>query len=193
MTNEAGRASRRPRRAAGVRIRRAGPADAACVARIGIDTYREHFADFWTPSGLEAFLARQFDPAQLARELAADAVRYELMVDGDAVVGYAKAIFDQPVPLHAGERGMELQKIYFRAGLTGRGWGTALVEHLAGLARKAREPCIWLQVLEANPGAARFYQRLGFACIGRFAFAGDRGPAQMLVMRRELRGGNGPG
>ena len=169
-----------------MRIVRAGARDAECVARIGVETYRDHFSDFWTPAGLEAYLARQFDVAKLAGELAGDAIRYELAYDGDRVVGFAKAIHDQPVPLDAAARGLELQKIYFRRGETGRGRGAALLGHVVAIAREAREPRVWLQVLGDNAGAARFYARTGFAHAGTFMFASDRGETPMHVMVRAL-------
>lgn len=170
-----------------MRIVRAGTRDAERVARIGIETYRDHFADFWTPAGLEAWLARQFDPAKLAAELAGDAIRYELAYDGDRLVGYAKTIRDQPVPLDPAARGLELQKIYFRRGETGRGRGVALLEHVVALARELREPRVWLQVLGENAAAARFYARNGFVHTGTFLFPGDRGDAPMHVMVRALQ------
>ena len=90
------------------------------------------------------------------------------------------------VPLDPAARGLELQKIYFRRGDTGRGHGAALVGHVVGIARAAREPCVWLDVLESNAAAARFYARMGFVDAGGFAFATDRGETTMRVMRRAL-------
>ena len=167
-------------------MRRAGPLDAELVAALGAATYREHFADFWTPAGLERFLARQFDPATLAAELAGDDVRYELAEAGGTPIGYAKTLRARDVPTRTATRGRELQKIYFRADATGAGPGGVLLEHVVAVARADGEPRVWLQVLEANEGAARFYVRHGFAEIGRFDFAADRGPAGMRVMVREL-------
>ncbi|HVF34504.1 MAG TPA: GNAT family N-acetyltransferase [Candidatus Saccharimonadia bacterium] len=167
-------------------IRRARPADVDALVAIGVGTYREHFADLWTPAGLEAFLARQFDAATLGAELEGDAVRYDFVFVGDELAGFSKVIRDQPVPLRDGERGLELQKIYFRRDATRRGFGAALIEHLLDVAAAAREPAIWLHVLKDNTGASRFYRRLGFADLGERELPVDRGTATMCVMRRAL-------
>ncbi len=169
-----------------VRISRAAPGEIDRVAWIGVESYRDHFTDFWTPAGLEAFLARQFDRARLAEELAGDAVRYDLVHLDDALVGFSKAIRDQPVPLGDGARGFELQKIYFRRTDTGHGLGAQLLAHVIGAARLAGEPCVWLNVLKDNARAGRFYAREGFVVAGEFAYASDRGATTMCVMRRPL-------
>ena len=167
-------------------IRRARGGDVDALIGVAIASYREHFADFWTPAGLEGFLARQFDRERLLRELAGESVRYDLVAHAGALVGYSKVLFGQPVPLQQDRRGLELQKIYFRRAATGHGHGGALLARLVEVARDAGEPCIWLNVLATNPHAARFYERHGYARTGSSAFSSDKGTTDMLVMQRTL-------
>ncbi len=170
-----------------VAVRAAGPADLALLAELGERTYREHFSALWSAAGIDAFVARHFAPAELARELGGDEVRYLLAFDGDAAVGFAKAIRDQPVPTRPEQRGLELQKIYFTRAAVGRGHGAATLDRVLTLARSLGEPCVWLDVLKSNQGATRFYERHGFARIGELPFASDLGvDIGMWVLLRSL-------
>lgn len=82
-------------------------------------------------------------------------VSYLLADDGQALVGYAKTIANRlpSVPPH--ERGMVLQKIYFRREATGRGYGAVAREHVIA---RAHRPSLRLDVLQSYVAARRFYE-----------------------------------
>src|SRR5262249_44515534 len=142
----------------------------------------------WSPAGLADFLGRHFALDKLTRELRGNDVRYALAFEdgGERAIGFAKVIRDQPLPVADRGRGLELEKIYFRAGTVGRGHGAALLEWVVALATALDEPCVWLDVLRSNTGAARFYERHGFARVGELPFASDVADIGLLVMARPL-------
>lgn len=176
----------RPTGSGELEIRRATVDDVDALARLGVDTYREHFADIWSASARERWLAEQFAPARLAEELSGEAYRYDLAsVDGGAV-GYAKTLRASvpPVPASA-VRGFELQKIYFLRNATGRGYGTALIERLCDVGRALGEPHAWLKVLKSNTAAERLYRRLGFEVVGDIPLVTDLREIGMWVLKRD--------
>ena len=95
-----------------IELRAARVEDVTLVARVGVESYRDHYADLWSPAGLDGWLAEQFGAERLARELAdGSGVAYTLAIDdGGRAVGFAKTAHAQPVPGRAELRGRELQK-----------------------------------------------------------------------------------
>ncbi|MBX3472512.1 MAG: GNAT family N-acetyltransferase [Planctomycetes bacterium] len=67
-------------------------------------------------------------------------------------------------PLTGGPDGTcELRKMYFEAGLRGRGLGRALLERVLDAARAAGHTRCYLETLEAMDRARLLYERSGFA------------------------------
>lgn len=167
------------------RIRPALIDDLREVQAIGRDTYLEHFAHCWSKAGLQAFLQRDFSDEALQISLASPQHAWFLMEDGDAgTVGYAKLNWSRIEPA-TGVTGAELQKIYFRANATGRGYGKRLLAHVLAAARAQGEPVLWLNVLKSNADARRFYAVHGFGTIGELPFRTDLGEdIGMWVMAR---------
>ena len=55
-----------------------------------------------------------------------------------------------------------LHKLYFLPQATGKGYGEGVIQEVTRRARKHGERFLWLEVLDANPQARRFYERQGF-------------------------------
>jgi ribosomal protein S18 acetylase RimI-like enzyme len=170
-----------------VHIRRAAVDDLATVQAIGRDTYLEHFAHYWSPAGLDAFLLRDFSDDALRLSLASPRHAWFLMEADDAgAVGFAKLNWASVEPV-SDETGAELQKIYFRANAVGRGFGGILLEHVLRAATANGEPSLWLNVLKTNTSALRFYRAHGFDTIGERPFRSDMGEdIGMWVLSRRL-------
>jgi ribosomal protein S18 acetylase RimI-like enzyme len=147
-------------------IRPAAPDDVPLLADIGARTYLDHYRDFWSPEGLERYLAQHFAHDVLRALLADPTVCYDLAFAGDVPVCFTKVNRDRVVPDGSGRRGSELQKIYFTAAATGRGYGGELIGHVCARAAREGEPLVWLNVLEANTPGVRFYERMGFRRAG---------------------------
>jgi GNAT superfamily N-acetyltransferase len=167
-------------------VRVAAAADLERVVAIGRDTYPEHFSSMWSPAGLRDFLEREFNRESVARDLASPNVRYLLSESGGEVSGFAKLRFPKPLSIDAAQVGVELQKIYLRKLAVGQGIGAMLLEACARLAVELGFGLIWLDVLERNAGAARFYLRHGFTQVAKEQFSTDLGQEPMLLMVRRL-------
>jgi len=166
-------------------IRRASKDEVALLAKLGPESYRDHYAHLWGADALSRWLDDQFDPVRLAGELGSDEVSYQLLFEGERAVGFAKSVRDQQVPGHPELLGRELQKIYFLRDAAGRGLGAHLLDVVIADVRAGDEPLIWLDVIKPNEGGQRFYQRHGFERVGELPWATDRGEfGKWLMVRR---------
>jgi ribosomal protein S18 acetylase RimI-like enzyme len=173
--------------AAGIRIRQAQIEDLSDVQAIACGTYIEHFAHVWSGAGLQSFLQREFSDEALRASLSSPAHAWFLLeASDDGVVGYAKVNWSRMEPVTR-RSGAELQKIYFSANATGRGFGTALLTHVVAAASREGEPMLWLNVLRNNADARRFYAAHGFETAGQMPFRTDLGEEiGMWAMIRRL-------
>ena len=76
-----------------------------------------------------------------------------------AVAGFA--LFFHNYSTFRGRAGLYLEDLYVRPQYRGRGYGKALLTHLAGLAVKRRCARMEWAVLDWNRGAIEFYESLG--------------------------------
>ncbi|PTA68823.1 GNAT family N-acetyltransferase [Deinococcus arcticus] len=145
-------------------IRPAMPEDAAAIAALHVDSWRETYAGLMP----DDFLARMTDEAQRARRAAFWAQNIAAGTDvvlvaeeGGAVIAFASGGAARD---HAGYDA-ELLTLYSRRAAQGRGTGRALLRAVAGQlqARGARNLALW--VLDVNPTRA-WYARQGAAEAG---------------------------
>lgn len=168
-------------------ITRANPGDEELVADLGIRTYLDHYADLWTPAGLHAYLQRNFEVAQLRREIEeGHAVEYFIARDSQTPLGFAKLRANRPLPPVHERSGVELEKIYFLRDTTGHGRGAQLMHHLFDHVLARNDALIWLDVLKSNTRGIAFYERLGFARHAEIPFRSDTRDVGMWVMTRDL-------
>lgn len=151
-------------------IRRATPADADALSRIGIRTFVDTFGHLYSQEDLQAFLDESHPPAAYARYLADPAYAVWLLEDDGGVRGYALAGPNGlPHPDAAAADG-ELKRLYVDRDLHNGGWGGRLfAEALAWLERDGPRT-LWISVWSENHGAQRFYARHGFAFAGEYEY-----------------------
>lgn len=168
-------------------IRSAGTNDIDELREIGCATCRDHFSHVWSEAGIQRFVDADFSLEAIRATLDASSKHlWMIATDGDGkVAGYAKINWGMRDPI-LGLDGAELQKIYFRKSVTGKGYGAAMLDHVFDLVHQRSSRRIWLDVLKINVGAQRFYERAGFARLGEIPFKTDRVEVGMVVMARDL-------
>jgi ribosomal protein S18 acetylase RimI-like enzyme len=155
---------------AGTAIRRAAPADAFLLSRLGADTFESAFGHLYAPSDLHTFLAEHHSQSVYAELLADPGFAVWIAEDAaGAPLGYAVAGPNSlPVP-DAPEDSGELARLYLRREARGRGIGEQLLKAaLAFLTERPRR--VFLGVYSQNFGAQRLYERHGFVKIGEYRF-----------------------
>lgn len=163
-------------------IRRADPPDAATVALLGRITFAETFGHLFRDrrDELRAYLDATFDVPKIEASLRKPGNAYWLAFRRRLPAGYAKlkhpSAAAKPLP-PATVRGScdpdappqkpeaQLQKIYVLGAFLGEAIGRALFDHVLREAAR-RAPGLWLDVLQENHRAIRFYERNGFSKAG---------------------------
>jgi GNAT superfamily N-acetyltransferase len=148
-------------------FRNAGPEDAAALARLGRDTFRETFGHLYRPEDLAAFLATH-NEADWRSQLASPdyAVR---IAEADAPIAYLK-LGPPALPLAYRRPAIELRQFYVLEPWQGAGVAAPLMDWALAEARRRGASDIYLSVFTQNQRAQRFYRRYGFRFVAPYAF-----------------------
>ena len=167
-----------------VRVRDAGPHDAARLAQFGAQAFADSFAADNTPENMAQYLADAFSTGKQARELADPAVRYIVAEAGGTFVGSARLGFgDAPAAIYA-QRPVEIARFYAAADHIGTGIGRALMEYCLQAAAELGCDVLWLGVWERNTRAIAFYEKWGFTIAGTIGFQlGADAQTDLLMVR----------
>ncbi|HEY8571854.1 GNAT family N-acetyltransferase [Phenylobacterium sp.] len=165
-------------------IRRAGPADAEALAKIGAATFTETFAHLYRPEDLRAFLEEAYGLDQTRRNLV-DPRRAAWLVEAEGkVVGYAEAgpcglPHDDVTPACG-----ELKRFYLLKSWQGGGMGARLFDEVVAWLQANGPRDVWIGVWSENHGAQRFYGRRGFENVGEYGFRVGQTVDHEFILRR---------
>ncbi|MFC6354554.1 GNAT family N-acetyltransferase [Luethyella okanaganae] len=155
--------------------RLARPVDAAVLADLAAATFALACPPHTTAEAVAEFLRDVLSERNFAEYLA-DPAKQILIAESDGeAVGYTMLVFGEPgdpdVAAAVGIRPtVELSKCYVRAGSHGHGAAAELMAKTLEVARAGGASGAWLGVNEENGRAIRFYEKNGFAKVGRKRF-----------------------
>lgn len=155
----------------------------AVLQEMMVTTYREYFGGYWTKKGLESVIKKDFAIEVLLCEIEQQTNYYLALQSSGKPVGFLKIKHGSLLP-GTDSFGSEIGKLYFRKEETGTGYGVQAMDFACELAQKNGEEVIWLDVLKANTGAIRFYQRYGFSTVGEQPFKTDSQDIGLWIMCR---------
>ena len=151
-----------------IRLRDAGPADAAILARLGRETFTETFGHLYSPENLAAFLASHSEE-NWRRELSDPAFAVRLAEDEGAPAAYAK-VGPPTLPFEPRGPSIELRQFYVLKPWQGSGVAHDLMQWAIAEAKARGAADLYLSVFVDNHRARRFYERYGFTFVGPYAF-----------------------
>lgn len=171
-------------------IRRAVPADAAALAVLAAATFPLACPPHTTDEAKAAFIRSVLSEERFAGYLA-DPTR-AILVDDDGnghLRGYTMLVFGEPSDADAASSvtlrpTVELSKCYVLPSHQGYGTSGMLMAASLATAGEWGAAGIWLGVNEENARAIRFYEKSGFAKVGRKSFlVGDRYESDYVLER----------
>jgi len=155
-----------------LKLRLAGPADAARLSLIGQASFLETFANDHDGDEVIRFVASDHSIAAYEHALADPAKTHWIVEEAvGAPVGYAMG-WPSGLPGTDAATDYELKRIYLLSKWQGGGWGSKLYQAVEDHARALGAKRIVLSVYVKNFPAQKFYKARGFAEIGRWLFEG---------------------
>lgn len=153
------------------RLRRAEPGDAAALSLVAGATFLEAYSSFMDRDDLLAHLSGKSSPDRFRAWIAdtASVVTIAEAPAGRAPLGYT-VVTAPDLPVESRDDDVELLRIYTLATSWGLGLGAALLDRAIAEARAAGYGRMLLGTHPDNHRAQRFYQKRGFAVIGRRRF-----------------------
>ena len=167
-----------------VTYRDAGIADAAAVADLFARTFVETFAHLYSQEDLHSFLGGMTAQA-FAAEIATAGFALRLAESGGEPIGFAK-LGRAKLPVESPEGTLELMQIYVLKPWQGQGIAQELYGWAEDEARRRGGTHLQLTVYIDNHRARRFYDRQGFADVGRYAFMVGKQADEDVIMRKPL-------
>lgn len=165
-------------------IRRATSADSVLLNELGYRIYPAHFGHLWrSESELNEYLAGEYSLSVLEQSLKSQNIGWYI-AETERPLGFAKLTWQAPIP-DTDMGGVLLNKLYLSPTATGHRYGEAMFAHALDLARNRGEKWLWLEVLEQNEGARRFYKKRGMEDIKDIVFetASQQSVLKIMAMR----------
>ena len=169
-----------------VTIRRANSDDAGLLAELGARTFTETFATDNSPEDIAAYVGASFNFGQQTSELADPASTFLIAEVGELAAGYARLHAGEPAEGVAGDKPVELVRLYVSREWLGRGVGEALMRACVDEARQAGHRTIWLGVWERNGRAQAFYRKWDFRAVGEHVFQLGSDAQRDILMERAV-------
>ena len=167
-------------------IRHANPSDAAALARIAEDTFRETFGETNSAEDMDLHCQRNYGETIQSAEITNPGMRTLLCEQGSALAGFAQ-LRSGDTPACVAERpALEIQRFYVAGEWHGKGVAQALMDACMEEAARLGSSAMWLGVWEHNPRAIAFYTRNGFAAVGEHCFPLGNDLQRDVIMLRPL-------
>lgn len=145
-------------------IRKAELTDLVLLNELGYNIYRSHFIHMWiSESEMDEFLDAEYSYPVLEKSLQEHGTSWYL-AEVDYPVGFAKVTWESPIP-ETSISGVLLNKLYLTPTETGKNYGKRMFEKFIVLAQSRGKKYLWLEVLEQNERAYRFYEKQGMVHI----------------------------
>ena len=158
-------------------------ADIAPVCSLAREIWLQHYPGIITVKQIEYMLAQRYSSDIIGMQLHTGEAWWDKLEVCGELCGFASY-----------ERGreagtMKLDKLYVHQLVRGRGYGGALIEHVAGAARRQGMDKLYLQVNKHNHGSVAAYLRAGFVVANSVTVDIGRGfVMDDYVMEKSVRG-----
>lgn len=167
-------------------LRHATPADSRLLSDLGYRIYSAHFKPLWvSETEMNSFLHDEYSLPVLEQSLKESGVAW-YVAQTERPIGFMKVTWEAAIP-GTSDVGVLLNKLYLDPAETGKHYGKLMFEHAVRLARNNGKRSLWLEVLEQNEGAYRFYQRQGMLCVNEVVFETASQQSVLKIMRMPLQ------
>ena len=159
--------------------------DAPLLSQLAPKIYREHFAHLWhSVEEMNAYLESEYSEPILSASLKDPAVCW-FVAHSDSPIGFAKLSWESVIP-ETNLSGVILNKLYLDPRMTGKHYGSVIFEHMVREAKAQGKTFFWLEVLEQNPRARKFYEQQGMQFIKNQIFKTESQQSIIHIMGMDI-------
>lgn len=169
-----------------IEIRKAIPADAAALQKIGIQTFTDAFASMNSPENMDMYLHSAFSLQQVTATLKHPTTLVYFAILKGEIIGYIKINLEKTPHPSKSNVAVEIERIYVLSSFQGKKTGQLLLDYAIETARQHQAAYVWLGVWEHNAGAIRFYSKNGFEVFGQHPFYLGLDKQNDLLMKLNL-------
>lgn len=164
------------------------------IAHIGHESYLYHFKGIWHYlDELQDYVQQEYHPSTILHSLMQPAEQWWI-IENPEPIGFIKLSYDQAIPFEQKlqsdsallQRGVCLNKIYLLPQFTGQGLGQAIFNFISTQLKQQQEKCFWLEVLQDNLAAKKFYLRQGMQIVSDGHYQYTRQKHHLHIMYQAL-------
>lgn len=133
-----------------------GDADIGPVCSLAREIWLQHYPGIITVRQIEYMLAQRYSPEAIRMQLQAGEAWWDKLEVRGELCGFASC------ERATQARAMKLDKLYVHQLVRGKGYGAALIDHVAQAASRQGMDMLTLQVNKYNHGSVAAYLRAGF-------------------------------
>lgn len=157
------------------------------LADLGRKTYQKQFASNWHEGDLEKFLDASFNPKKLKSELKENTkFKHFFVYQDDFILGYASLKLYRFLPGIKEADSSLIEKIYLNDNAVGKGVGSILMNHVISYLLSLNKEYVWLEVLDSNDRAKKFYEKHGFNIHRKRPFDNGKLQTNIIIMKKRL-------
>jgi GNAT superfamily N-acetyltransferase len=150
-------------------IRQATLADSALLKELGYRIYPAYFKHMWkSESELDSYLECEYSLPVIEQNINDKNISWYI-AEIDQPIGFAKLTWQATIP-NTDINGVLLDKLYLAPTKTNQHYGQLMFKKVINLARSNGKKFLWLEVLEQNERAHRFYKKQGMQYISDIVF-----------------------
>ncbi|MDE1496034.1 GNAT family N-acetyltransferase [Xenorhabdus bovienii] len=166
-------------------IREATIRDAVLLSQLIEESYRFHFSHLWhNKTELEEYVAEESSPEKISNSLNTANHKW-FIAETHHPVCFGKIAFYEPLP-DSDLTGVYLHKLHLMPHQTGQKYGEQLFDHIVKLGQEQGLQWLWLDVLEQNTLAIKFYKRKGMKWYKNIIFSSPKQKSTLHIMTKPI-------
>ncbi len=169
-----------------MQVRKALPVDFPLLAELGAVTFIETYSHATSKENLNQYINQAFSLQQIKEELEDNHNTFFIVFQDDEPIAYAKLNASQRPDIIADKKIIQIQRIYARQRVLGKGVGGVLMQCCIDEAEQKAADLLWLTVWQQNVRAIEFYKKWGFKIIGERKFCVGNEEFDDYIMCLEL-------
>ncbi|PHM70852.1 GNAT family N-acetyltransferase [Xenorhabdus sp. KJ12.1] len=168
-----------------LKIQQAVTEDTLLLSQMLEESYRFHFSYLWKDKDeLEEYIAEESSPESIANSLNTPNHKW-FIAETNRPIGFIKIVVNKTIP-DSELTGLYLHKLYLLPHLTGQNYGQKMFGHVEKLGQEQGQKWLWLEVLESNKQAKKFYEKNEMKWYRDIIFTSTKQQSTLHIMIKEI-------